>query len=178
MTDTEQLKATRGATSDEARRAKNVLHSAIAARRDEIARLLDIEKARIAAEMDAKYGATIDAATSAAHEASVAAEAAAIAYGHARLAELHQGLWERWEHPGKGWGYIISAPKRVVATGRLEVWTSASVYPENTSSRPNAGAVVMRIMKKDGKPSTKVANPFNLSEQISSGWKPAKEPVP
>lgn len=59
----------------------------------------------------------------------------------------------KWERPRYTYG---RGPLKLTdQVGMVEVWSPDSVYPENKSrySRPHAGDIVVRLLKKDGTPS-------------------------
>lgn len=95
-------------------------------------------------------------------------DAVALATALATSREIPLGtLVEEWASPNK---YNFRGEKR--ATGRqgiLEVIIPTSEHPDNTSYRAPVGAVVVRILKKDGTPSKKYAS---RQWSIENEWRP------
>ena len=122
----------------------------------------------------------IEAIVSAAHDADLTAantemETARRAWEDAKIAEAMATETYRVGLPMVKWATLrfINPPWKLTGlTGVIEVWTHDSARPGNRASVPDPGTRVVRILKRDGTPSTRF-EPWNwFSEAPPYGWYP------
>lgn len=127
-------------------------------------RSLDAFAAKLDAELDAEFGPGLAALRQEEWDAREALDAARLAEGRERLADLPRGVLVEWAQEQTSWSRSTGPVK---PTGRRAVLEVVGPHFRAPAGRvhglPRQGEVILRLLKKDGSP----APPF---EELPRSW--------
>lgn len=127
---------------------------------DEFRRDLEREaRDRITKDVEERYGEAVRSANIRVYEARKALDAAKEVQAKTCLTD--ERIYVEWTTSGRYWDRTPRPGRR----GKLEIFTRESAVPGNlaTYSQPCPGDIVMRVLKKDGTPSSRFER---------NGWNP------
>jgi len=116
-----------------------------------------VERERVSAareQVHAEWDARIEATHKIMVDAKQRCDEARVALSLSKSPLPLGAIYEKWDMPRMGYGAMskTATRRKTGERGRVEIFVPSSEFHGSRYDRPETGAVVLRLLKKDGKP--------------------------